>query len=105
MFADRSQDKKSVIQREIDSTPTDSLSVLSKEDISKALVAQYLSHDGYTEAAKAFSQEIRSEKKALTGKSASSLDRFLVADDDYDATHRQSMFQYDFVLMRVMADY
>ena len=65
---------------------------LTKEELSKALVAQYLSHDGYNETAKTFAQEVRSENNHLLGTPESSLDSYLAAEEDHDAAHRQSKF-------------
>lgn len=63
---------------------------LTKEQLSKALVAQYLSHDGFNETAKAFAHEIRTENDSLSGTTHSPLDPYLVAGEDRDAAHRQS---------------
>ena len=63
---------------------------LNKEQLAKALVAQYLSHDGYSETAKAFAREVRSENEQLSGTTHSPLDPYLAAGEDQDAAHRQS---------------
>ena len=81
------------IKEDIDSADVGRLhSSLTKEELSKALVAQYLSHDGYNETAKAFAQEIRSENQSLLGTHESSLDSYLAPEEDHDAAHRQSKF-------------
>ena len=91
--ANITQDMKLSIVKEIESANVRRLhTTLNKEQLSKALVAQYLAHDGYNETAKAFAQELRTENDLLCGTSHSSLDPYLAADDDGDAAHRQSKF-------------
>ena len=81
------------IKEDIDSADVGRLhSGLTKDELSKALVAQYLSHDGYNETAKAFAQEVHSENQSLLGGPKSSLDSYLAAEEDHDAAHRQSEF-------------
>jgi len=66
---------------------------LSKDDLCKALVAQYLSHDGYVETAKAFAGEVRAEAKVLRGPSSNSeLEPYLVVEEDRDAAARHRKF-------------
>lgn len=65
---------------------------LDKDDLCKALVAQYLSHDGYVETARAFAGEVRAEAIALRGRPEPKLENFLSVDEDHDATNRQRMF-------------
>ena len=62
---------------------------LNRDDLCKALVAQYLSHDGYVGTAEAFSEEVRRDTKALTGIPKSSINGFLAVEDDRDAANRQ----------------
>ena len=62
---------------------------LDKDDLCKALVAQYLSHDGYVETAQAFAEEVRRETAALHGTPESSIDRYLAVEEDHDAANRQ----------------
>ena len=62
---------------------------LNKDDLCKALVAQYLSHDGYVETAKAFAGEVRSEATALHGCPDSKLENLLSVEEDHDAVNRQ----------------
>lgn len=63
--------------------------ILTKDDLCKALVAQYLSHDGYVETAKAFASEVRAENTALRGSSESPLDGYLAVEEDHDTARRQ----------------
>lgn len=52
-------------------------------------MAQYLSHDGYVETAKAFASEVRAEATALTGTPDSKLEGYLSVEEDHDAMNRQ----------------
>ena len=89
--ANITQEMKMSITKDIHSANVRRLHAsLNKEELSKALVAQYISHDGYNETAKAFAQELRSENDSLRGTSNSSLDPYLAANEDRDAAHRQS---------------
>lgn len=74
--------------------------VLSRSDLCKALVAQYLSHDGYNETAKAFTSEVRTESSALSGNAKSDLDLYFAAEEDHDAAHRQRTYPPVMCLMR-----
>ena len=62
---------------------------LNKDDLCKALVAQYLSHDGYVETARAFASEVRAEARALRGSQKPSIENFLSMEEDHDAINRQ----------------
>lgn len=64
---------------------------LNKDDLCKALVAQYLSHDGYVETARAFAGEVKAEATALRGRPEPQLEKYLSVEEDHDATNRQSM--------------
>ena len=74
------------------STPDPSL---NKDELCKALVAQYLSHDGYVETARAFATEIRGEATALRGQPDAKLEQFLSVEEDQDAVNRQRMSNYE----------
>ena len=52
-------------------------------------MAQYLSHDGYVETARAFANEVRAEAKALRGTTESKLEGYLSVEEDHDAMNRQ----------------
>ena len=54
----------------------------------KELVAQFLAHDGYVETARAFSEEVNVESRALLGSSAV-LPKNTLFEDDLDASNRQ----------------
>lgn len=64
---------------------------LDKDDICKALVAQYLSHDGYVETARAFASELRADAISLKGQPEPKLEPFLSVEEDHDAVNRQRM--------------
>ena len=64
-------------------------STLNKEQLCKALVAQYLSHDGYVETARAFASEVRAEATALRGTPEPKLEGYLSMEEDHDAMNRQ----------------
>lgn len=59
----------------------------------KALVAQYLTHNGYAESAKAFAEEVNAANKLLDhrGKRGTHAQPDLQPIDDEEAYHRQSM--------------
>ncbi len=67
---------------------------LNKDDLCKALVAQYLSHDGYVETARAFASEVKTEATALRGHPEPQLEKYLSVEEDHDATNRQSMLTF-----------
>lgn len=90
---DMRQREKQHIHNEIDKTNVSTLHpTLGKEDLCRALVAQYLSHDGYVETAKAFASEVRAESTALTGRPEPKLEDYLSMEEDHDAMHRQRAF-------------
>lgn len=62
---------------------------LNKDELCKALVAQYLSHDGYVETARAFASEVRAEATALRGSPELKLEGYLSVEEDHDAVNRQ----------------
>ena len=61
---------------------------LDENSLVKELVAQYLAHDGFVETAKAFSNEMHAEKRALKNELVLSLDDSSV-QEDLDAANRQ----------------
>ena len=52
-------------------------------------MAQYLSHDGYVETARAFAKEVRAELTALRGIPESEMAGYLSVEEDHDALNRQ----------------
>lgn len=52
-------------------------------------MAQYLSHDGYVETARAFASEVRAEETALRGSPDLELEGYLSVEEDHDAMNRQ----------------
>lgn len=62
---------------------------LNRDELCKALVAQYLSHDGYVETARAFAREVRAEATVLRGSHESKLEGYLSVEEDHDAMNRQ----------------
>ena len=62
---------------------------LNKDELCKALVAQYLSHDGYVGTARAFAREVRTEATVLRGSHESKLEGYLSVEEDHDAMNRQ----------------
>jgi hypothetical protein len=83
------QDEKRAIQQEIALTGTAKLAPpMNETDLIQSLVLQFLTHDGYIETARAFAEEVHSEKSALTLDSATVVEGFNVKEDK-DAGHRQ----------------
>ncbi|APA16084.1 hypothetical protein sscle_16g108540 [Sclerotinia sclerotiorum 1980 UF-70] len=77
------------IKKEIASTSTSKLHPpLSETELIQALVLQFLTHDGYVETARAFADEVHSEKKALNMDPNVTIPGFDIKDDE-DAAHRQ----------------
>ncbi|SPN97391.1 related to human RANBPM NP_005484.1 [Cephalotrichum gorgonifer] len=89
--------EKRRIQDEIWNTSPSSLELrldgapvnLGETDLIQSLVLQFLQHDGYVETARAFAQEIQSERQALTigTQDAPTIN----VKDDQDATNRQQI--------------
>lgn len=85
------QDEKAAIQTEITRTKTEA-SVLGGEDaLIHRLVGQYLAHDGYVETARAFSDEIVDEARALANDKEADIP-YRTAVEDLDALNRQSTY-------------
>ncbi|PQE25365.1 SPRY domain-containing protein [Rutstroemia sp. NJR-2017a BBW] len=83
------QREKAHIRNEISSTSTVKLSPpLNETELIQSLVLQFLSHDGYVDTARAFAQEVHSEKSALNMDPRVAIPEFDVAEDE-DAGHRQ----------------
>ncbi|KAL9132239.1 MAG: hypothetical protein Q9217_000043 [Psora testacea] len=84
--------QKEQIRGEINSTDVSSIHpTLNKDDMCKALVAQYFSHDDYVETAQAFAEEVRRETVALNGTPESPIDGYLAIEEDHDAANRQQI--------------
>ncbi|KAF2180409.1 Ran-binding protein-like protein [Zopfia rhizophila CBS 207.26] len=67
-----------------DKTPQDETALIHD------LVAQYLTHDGYVDTARAFSEEIMEESRSLANGGDSSF-MYMNADEDLDAINRQKI--------------
>ncbi|CAG8954835.1 hypothetical protein HYFRA_00008520 [Hymenoscyphus fraxineus] len=81
--------EKTHIQHEIERTSTERLAPpLNETDLIQSLVLQFLTHDGYVETARAFAEEVHSEKQALTLDPNAVLPGVNVKEDE-DAGHRQ----------------
>lgn len=61
---------------------------LNETELIQSLVLQFLTHDGYVETARAFADEIHSEKKALSLDPNAIIHGCEVKEDE-DASHRQ----------------
>lgn len=82
------QDEKAAIQAEIIRTKVES-NAANEDALIHQLVGQYLAHDGYVETARAFSDEILAEAKALANDENADLP-YRAAVEDLDALNRQS---------------
>ena len=60
-------------------------------------MAQYLSHDGYVETARAFADEVRAEAANLRGSPESKLEGYLSMEEDHDAMNRQRKLHADYL--------
>jgi Ran-binding protein 9/10 len=61
---------------------------LSETELIQSLVLQFLTHNGHTETAKAFADEVYTEKTALTIDPNAEVQGFDVKEDE-DAGHQQ----------------
>ncbi|PVH84596.1 SPRY-domain-containing protein [Cadophora sp. DSE1049] len=83
------QQERKQIRQQIEMTSTVKLAPpLSETDLIQSLVLQFLTHDGYVETARAFAEEVYSEKKALSLDPNAIIDGVDVKEDE-DAGHRQ----------------
>ena len=79
-----------IVQVDIAATGVTSLQPpLDEGNLLQALVAHYLSHDGYVETAKAFGAEMKADSKALNNSQDTAMD-ILNEDEDLQAVNRQS---------------
>ncbi|KAL8969564.1 MAG: hypothetical protein Q9183_001944 [Haloplaca sp. 2 TL-2023] len=83
--------ERAAVREEVNSTPVARLHPESDESsFLKELVAQFLTHHGFIETAKAFTTEVRSESMALQiGKETSQTD--FSTDEDLDLSNRQQI--------------
>jgi hypothetical protein len=85
------QDEKATIQAEIARTKTVSNAPEGEDALIHQLIGQYLAHDGYVETARAFSDEIVDEARALANDEDAAIP-YRTAVEDMDALNRQSTF-------------
>lgn len=89
--------------QEIQATDISTLNSKDEDILLNDLVAQFLVHDGYIEAAKTFATEVEQEASAL-GKTVSARIRRTTTEDDLDASNRQRRpvwFNCVYSLMRI----
>lgn len=84
------QDEKAAIQAEIARSKSASKVPEDETQFIHQLIGQYLAHDGYVETARAFSEEIIEEAKALASDENAEIP-YREAVEDLDALNRQSM--------------
>jgi len=85
------QNEKKKVYDEINRHPTSGLCPsLDEAALIQALVSQYLAHDGYVDTARAFSDDVQNEARALDSGRSGAL-KALEMKEDKDAIHRQSM--------------
>ncbi|KAF2853466.1 Ran-binding protein-like protein [Plenodomus tracheiphilus IPT5] len=84
------QDEKTAIQAEIARSKSASDVAADETQLIHQLVAQYLAHDGYVETARAFSNEIVDEARALASDGDADIPH-LAAVEDLDAINRQKI--------------
>ncbi|KAK4191225.1 hypothetical protein QBC35DRAFT_24861 [Podospora australis] len=83
--------QRALIEDEVRATDTRILAPsLSETELIQQLVLQFLQHDGYVETARAFAEELQSEKAALRLSSKDTVKGINVKDDE-DAHKRQSI--------------
>ncbi|KAJ9156493.1 SPRY domain-containing protein [Pleurostoma richardsiae] len=77
------------IRNEINKSNTKNLAPpLDETELIQSLVLQFLQHDGYVETARAFAEEIQSQKKALSLDPNEDIEGVNITDDE-DANNRQ----------------
>ena len=64
---------------------------MSETDVIQALVLQFLQHDGYVETARAFAEDMKVQKEALSLDPGFKVDGVNIRDDE-DANNRQRKF-------------
>ncbi|KAI8933594.1 hypothetical protein NX059_009324 [Plenodomus lindquistii] len=84
------QDEKMTIQAEIARSKSTSDVSADETQLIHQLVAQYLAHDGYVETARAFSDEVVDEARALASDGEAEIP-YLAAVEDLDAINRQKI--------------
>lgn len=78
---------------EINNHPTAGLCPsLDEAALIQALVSQYLAHDGYVDTARAFSDDVQNEARALVSGRPDNI-KSLDLKEDTDAINRQSTFR------------
>ncbi|KAK0116986.1 hypothetical protein ONS96_012827 [Cadophora gregata f. sp. sojae] len=83
------QQERKQIRQQIEMTSTEKLAPpMSETDLIQSLVLQFLTHDGYVETARAFAEEVYSEKRALSLDPNAIIEGVDVKEDE-DAGHRQ----------------
>ncbi|KAH8601031.1 hypothetical protein B0O99DRAFT_589892 [Bisporella sp. PMI_857] len=88
------EDQKLGIRHQVGMTSTSQLAPpLNETELIQSLVLQFLTHDGYVETARAFAEEIHSEKAALNLDPNSVINGIDVKEDG-DAGHRQRIRAY-----------
>jgi hypothetical protein len=91
------QDEKAAIQAEIARTKTVSNAPEGEDVLIHQLIGQYLAHDGYVETARAFSDEIVDEARALANDEDAHIP-YQTAVEDIDALNRQSIFIRSYII-------
>ncbi|KAM5369583.1 hypothetical protein ACJZ2D_008942 [Fusarium nematophilum] len=83
------QEEREKVQKDIQTTDTSSLVPgMSETDVIQALVLQFLQHDGYVETARAFAEDMKVQKEALSLDPGVTVDGVNIRDDE-DANNRQ----------------
>lgn len=86
------QEQRAKIQSEIDATTTVQLDQqLNESELLQSVVLQFLQHDGYVETARAFADDIRAEKEALSLSTDDKVTGTSIKDDE-DANNRQRKY-------------
>ncbi|PNY28842.1 Ran-binding protein 10 [Tolypocladium capitatum] len=86
---DLMREQREKIQKAIESTDTSRLEPgMNETDLIQTLVLQFLQHDGYVETARAFAEDMRTQKEALNLDPNVKVDGINIKDDE-DANNRQ----------------
>ena len=88
----RWQAEQEKILQEIDAADTSQLEPgMGETDLIQALVLQFLQHDGYVETARAFAEDLRVQRQALSLDPEAKVAGINIKDDE-DANNRQRQF-------------
>ncbi|KAM4057614.1 SPRY domain-containing protein [Hirsutella rhossiliensis] len=86
---DMMREQREKIQRDIEAADTSRLEAgMSETDLIQTLVLEFLQHDGYVETARAFAEDMKTQKQALNLDPSAEVEGINIKDEE-DANNRQ----------------